>query len=368
VRARPGGGFGSGRFGWIYGAIWQLYLILPLVVILQSPNGPWKWVGLSSLFGFIVLYTASFALNRRWHKRQDLVPGERWLALAALILLASLTVPAAHLSGLYTFLYVAVAAVATLSSVEALITSIVVIGGASVIGAVNNWDGWQFLVLTSLSATFGMWGVGKVIQQSVALREANEKITQLAIAEERARVARDLHDVLGHSLTVISVKAELASRLAETNPARAGVEIGDVHRLARDALADVRATVAGYREGSLAAELAGARAALTAAGIEADLPSGADDVTGKRRQLFGWALREAVTNVVRHSGARLCRVTMTARSIEIADDGIGPAAHELGPPTGHDLIGLGERVAGAGAQLVVGRSPEGGFLLRVVAE
>jgi two-component system sensor histidine kinase DesK len=235
------------------------------------------------------------------------------------------------------------------------------------IGYLNSWDGWEFLAITSLSATFGMWGVGKIIQQSIALGRANEQIRELAITEERTRVARDLHDVLGHSLTVISVKAELASRLAEVDAARAGQEIGDVHRLARDALAEVRATVAGYREGSLAAELAGARSALTAAGIEPDLPSGADEVTGARRPLFGWALREGVTNVVRHSGATLCRVTLTSKSIEIADDGVGPVADDGLKVGGHGLVGLGERVSAAGAKLSVGRSPEGGFLLKVSA-
>ncbi|GAA1722644.1 sensor histidine kinase [Fodinicola feengrottensis] len=365
VRAKPGGGLGNGRFGWVYGAIWQAYLAIPMFFLWFRPNGPWKWIGIVALTLFAVVYTATFALNRRWRNRKPFIKGERWLSLLVLAGLAALVVPGGEVAGLYTYLYVAVAGVAMLSTIEAVIVAVICIGSASLVGYLNHWDGWEFLALTSLSATFGMWGVGKIIQQSIALRQANEQIRDLAIADERARVARDLHDVLGHSLTVISVKAELASRLAEIDPRRAGAEIADVHQLARDALAEVRTTVAGFREGSLAGELAGARAALTAAGIEPDLPSSADQVTGARRQLFGWALREGVTNVVRHSGARLCRVTLTSKSIEIADDGAGPVTTDGSLAGGHGLVGLGERVAAADAELTIGRSPEGGFLLRV---
>lgn len=364
MHGRPGVGIGAGKYGWIYSTIWQIYLLIPLIYIAIAPNSTWKWIGLVALVVFIVFYTVTFALNRRWRNRRPLIPGERWLSIAILGGLAALVIPAGTVAGLYTLLYVAVAGVAVLSSWEALIVAVVSIGGGSLVGWLNGWDGWQFMPLTAVSATVGMWGVGKILQQSVALREANRQIADLAITEERARLARDLHDVLGHSLTVISVKAELASRLSEVDPVRAGREIADVHRLARDALGDVRTTVAGYREGSLAAELAGARAALEAAGIEADLPSSADQVTGARRALFGWALREGVTNVVRHSSARTCRVTLTPESIEIADDGVGPSES---PSDGHGLAGLGERVASADGTLTVGRSPEGGFLLRVTA-
>ncbi|WP_246281594.1 sensor histidine kinase [Fodinicola acaciae] len=364
IHGQARSGVGSGKFGWVYGAIWQVYLLIPGAYLVTADSEPWKWIGLAALAMFMVLYTATFALNRRWHSRKPLVPGERWLSIIVLTALGLLTVPAAHVAGLYTLLYVAVAGVAMLSSLQALVVGVVTIGGGALIGWWAGFDGWEFMPLMAASATFGMWGVGKVLQQSAALRRANEQIAELAISEERARLARDLHDVLGHSLTVISVKAELASRLSEVDPVRAGHEIADVHRLARDALADVRTTVAGYREGSLAAELAGARAALAAAGIEAELPSGADQVAGARRALFGWTLREGVTNVVRHSGAGTCRVTLTADSIEVADDGVGPSEASS---DGHGLIGLAERVEAAGGRLAVGRAPEGGFLLRVTA-
>ena len=115
------------------------------------------------------------------------------------------------------------------------------------------------------------------------------------------RIARDLHDLLGHSLTAASVKAQLAGRLVGQDDARAAAEIGDVERLTRQVLADVRAAVAGYREVSLAVELATAREVLGAAGIAADLPGAVDEVPAGQRELFGWVVREGVTNAVRHS-------------------------------------------------------------------
>jgi two-component system sensor histidine kinase DesK len=141
-----------------------------------------------------------------------------------------------------------------------------------------------------------------------------------------------------------------------------------VERLTREALADVRSAVAGYRGVTLAGELANARAALRAAGIAADLPTAVDDVQGDRRALFGWVLREGVTNVVRHSGARRCTVTVTSTSIEVRDDGHGRVADtgdgepDLRP--GHGLVGLRERAHAFAGRLRTLSSDEG-FILRL---
>src|SRR6185437_13830912 len=138
------------------------------------------------------------------------------------------------------------------------------------------------------------------------------------------RFARDLHDLLGHSLNVVSVKAELAGRLVTIAPERAQAELADIQRLTREALADVRSAVGGYSEVSLGAELARARSALEAAEIEPELPAGVDDIPEERHELFGWAVREGVTNVVRHSGAKRCWIALTPTSVAIEDDGSGP--------------------------------------------
>src|SRR5664279_5576972 len=138
----------------------------------------------------------------------------------------------------------------------------------------------------------------------------------------------------------------------------AAVEIADVERLAREALADVRATASGYREVSLAGELAVAAAVLHAAGIRAELPRAVDAVNPAAREVFGYVIREAVTNVVRHSGASSCTVTLEPNSIEIVDDGRGPAD---GEQCGNGLPGLADRLAAVCGTIEAGPLPGGGF-------
>ena len=211
------------------------------------------------------------------------------------------------------------------------------------------------------------WGVGQLIQRNAQLVAARNEITRLALADQRNQFARDLHDILGHSLTVVAVKAELAGRLASLDPQRAETEIADVERIARQALADVRAAAAGYREITLAGELASAQTALAAAGVEADLP---DQEIGQiprlQQELFGWAVREGVTNVVRHSGATRCRIRVSPSEVEISDDGCGPPAPAGASPDGggharDDSLAPG---ADAGGGWVRGRPAAPGQRLR----
>ncbi|ADP84843.1 sensor histidine kinase [Pseudofrankia inefficax] len=216
---------------------------------------------------------------------------------------------------------------------------------------------------------FALYAMRAGARNQIELHRARQEIERLAQEQERLRISRDLHDLLGHALTTITVKAELASRLATRDPERAAAEMAEVAALGREGLADVRATVAGYRSVSLVTELATAREVLSAAGIRAELPAAVEDVPVELRELFGWVLREAVTNVVRHSGASSVRVLVTKRSIEIVDDGTGgPAgdgepAHSRWRPGattrpgaggGNGLVGLAERVAAAGGRLEAG--------------
>ena len=162
---------------------------------------------------------------------------------------------------------------------------------------------------------------------------------------------------------MVTVKAELAQRLLDVDPERARQELRDLEVLARDALSDVRATALGIRGISLPGEIAAAREALAAAHVVADLPGAADEVPSRHRELFAWTIREAVTNVVRHSRAAHCRVRLTPHSVEIADDGPGS-----GPPApdGQGLTGLRDRARAAGARLTVGPNDNRpGFTVRV---
>jgi two-component system sensor histidine kinase DesK len=232
-----------------------------------------------------------------------------------------------------------------------------------IVPAWNDTDTWSVagsVALGSLAA----FGFQALIRRTWELRAAQEEVSRLAADRERMRIARDLHDLLGHSLTAAAVKAQLAGRLIGRDSAedreRAAAEIGDVERLTRQVLSDVRAAVAGYREVSLAVELATAREVLGAAGIAADLPGAVDEVPAGLRELFGWTVREGVTNAVRHSGATRLRIAVTPSSVEITDDGrAGPAD----APSGSGLTGLAERAAAVGGRLEAGPTSGGGYRL-----
>jgi two-component system sensor histidine kinase DesK len=178
---------------------------------------------------------------------------------------------------------------------------------------------------------------------------------ELALVAERERVARDVHDVLGHSLTVVTVKAELAERLVDIDPERAKAELAQVQALSRQALAEIRATVGGLRVARLDDELDSARTALAGAGIEAHVPHDPAAVDPRHRIVLAWVLREAVTNVVRHSDADACWVELDGNRLSVRDDGRG-----LGDrPEGHGIRGLRERVEAAGGHLALATGPDG---------
>jgi two-component system sensor histidine kinase DesK len=226
-----------------------------------------------------------------------------------------------------------------------------------------NWGNGMILVVM----TVAMVSFTALNQTVMELRAAQARVADLAVAEERSRLARDLHDVLGHSLTTITLKAGLARRVLESSGdrKRAIDEISDVEHLSRQALTEVRATVSGYRTASLPAELVGARAALRAAQISADLPHAVDNVPVTLQEPFAYVLREGITNVIRHSGATRCEVRLGDSWIEIRDDGnpaAAPAARN--GQHGHGLTGLAERLAPLGGTVDAGPADDGGFRLR----
>ncbi len=211
------------------------------------------------------------------------------------------------------------------------------------------WDSGVGVAFSVCAASLAVFGIQQMMLRNLALVSAQEENAELAVENERTRFARDLHDILGHSLTVITVKAELAQRLLDIDPERTRAELADLERLSRDALVDVRRAVEGYRELTLPGELTRARTALAAAGIEARVPSASDDVPTELRELFAWAVREGVTNVLRHSQARTCTIELGSRRVEVRDDGRGTV--EQG--TGSGLLGLTERASAVGATVSV---------------
>ncbi|MET8040326.1 histidine kinase [Micromonospora sp. NPDC005215] len=351
--------------GWLLGAVWLFFLNVPLATAWHQPQPGRRWLGVAALIVFGVGYVLLFQWARK--KRQALLPIPAGRARAGLVLLLAVglvSIPGTGGDWLATLVYVAAAGVFLLPPWEALATVVVcALTPALASWLVPGWAAEHGIVWAVLLASFAMFGVSRLAQRNSELQAAQREIGRLAVAEERARAARDLHDILGHSLTVVAIKAELAGRLIQVDSERAAAEIAEVEALARAALSDVRQTVGAYREVSLAAELAGARSALAAAGIAADLPVEVPELPDEWDRLFGWAVREGVTNVVRHSGARCCTVRVHPDRVEVSDDGRGPSTPDA---TGHGLVGLRERAWELDASLTVGRRPDGsGFLLRV---
>jgi two-component system sensor histidine kinase DesK len=292
-----------------------------------------------------------------------------WAPLAALPVLA-LAVLAFGAPWSFTTLFVYVVAAAGIRLPVEQAVAVIVATAAGV--GVGLWLGdadastiASFeIVIVSIGAM--MAAFGRKIVANRELHEAREELALLAVSEERLRIARDLHDLLGHSLSLIALKSELAGRLLERDPTRAAGEIEDIQTVTRQALAEVREAVQGYRRQGLADALEGARSALRAAGIECDLDQPPDELPAEVEAVLAWAVREGATNVVRHSGAQRCSIrvrTEGARAaVEVEDNGRNKRAIA---GAGSGLTGLAERAEGVHGTLEAGARPGGGFRLRL---
>jgi two-component system sensor histidine kinase DesK len=284
--------------------------------------------------------------------------------LGVLLLMLAITIGMMAVGGVGVtgfWIYIGVVAAILFRLPVALAIAVVLAAAMLIVwGVAGEGLPWE-LAVTLVALSLWMAGFAGNIRLTVELRATREELARAAVAAERDRIGRDLHDILGHSLTAIAVKAGLARRLAPRDADQAAAEIADVERLAREALADVRATAAGYRDVSLATELAVARSVLEAAGIRAEIPTAVDDVSPAGRGVFGFVVREAVTNVVRHAAATRCIIELSPVSIEIRDDGTGAGA---AASRGSGLRGLAERLVAVGGTLTAGALPGGGFRVR----
>src|SRR6266700_3566410 len=221
------------------------------------------------------------------------------------------------------------------------------------------------VLLSIVLAGLGMNAVRQLIGVNADLHATRAELADLAVAADRERLARELHDLLARTLSLIAVKAELASRLSAKGDTAAATELADVQRLARQAVRDVREAVAGSHLPSVEAELAAANGALRTAGIRVTIERNGTHIDPAHESTLAWAVREAATNVVKHSGAQTCRIvlrgTEDSTTLEVEDDGRGASDGAMG--TG--LNGLAGRVHALGGALEVGRSDGQGFRLRV---
>ncbi|MEU8889756.1 sensor histidine kinase [Streptomyces sp. NPDC048442] len=345
-----------GKLLWI--GIWLAFMGAPVGDLLgdahATPAVVLGWLGLTA---FVGVY---FALVFR-HTSKALARHTVWASLGVLFALALVLSPTLGPAWLTLFVYVSVAAGACLPMRMSRWAIPGVAATLLLVGLGHGCEGLGQLVggvlIPALLGGFAMTGVRQLVRTTVELRQARATVAQLAANEERLRLARDLHDLLGHSLSLITLKSELAGRMLPGHPEQAAQQVADIEKVSRQALVDVREAVTGYRRATLAGELAGARTALTAAGITAEVPAGPPDgltcVPPEQEEALAWALREAVTNVVRHSGARRCAVrlreiqTLDGPYLELTveDDGGGAPA---GRGAGNGLNGMKERLAAVG--------------------
>jgi two-component system sensor histidine kinase DesK len=338
-----------------------VYLIFVVISVRQNSQGA------AAVAGYVLLAVfAACWLGTSFVLRPNTSGLRFWTWYALLVALAVAEIPFARAAGFVLFVFITLLTVARLGARSAPFVAVMALAALLVPIAVGSWHvslAKSFADVTPVAipvVAVAMAAVIQVVRANEALAETRAELARLAAENERIRIARDLHDLLGHSLTTITVKAGLARRLGPTNPAGAVDQITEVEELCRRVLTEVRAAVSGYREVTLASELARGRELLRISGIDADFPTATEVTDPAHQELFGWAVREGLTNVIRHSRARSCAVRVSASSVEIIDDGQGSAA-----PPGNGLSGLRERAAAAGGGVDAGPAQPAGWRLRV---
>lgn len=345
--------------GWsdvLYASVWLVFLLFPVSNVLSAPvSDELKALGLTGIGVFAVLYVISWIYEVPFPRRSELVNAIFWCLI--LLLPLALVVPAAGLTGTYVAPFFVAVCAFRLSMKGAIIAAAVI-----AVIAITPWlimyppQQW-FWPLVGISPAFMLLLVSRWVMERSMVREELQR--ELKLAQQRESVGRDVHDILGHSLTVVSMKVQLAKRLMATDPERAAQELDDVLVLTRDSLTDVRSTVGKLREPELSVQLVQARAALRSAGITPHLPSTVPTIAPPWRATFAWILREAVTNAVRHSSASACWVTLTSTTLTITDDGAGLSGERRGADaaassvSGNGLRGMRERAERAGLRLTV---------------
>jgi two-component system sensor histidine kinase DesK len=292
---------------------------------------------------------------------------QRHLLLVAFYLLGIISLPINSGASSF-FVYTAAFLPFVVFSVSALVALFIAQAAGLLVEALIlhvNPIGLALTIFLSLIVGISNTFIARQKRADTKLRMAHEEIEQLAAVAERERIARDLHDVLGHTLSVIVLKAELAGRLIERDPQRAAQEIADVERTARTALSEVREAIGGYRSQGLPAEMELARSTLQAAGIALACESPLPQLNAAEETVLCLAVREAVTNIVRHAKATHCRIRFTTsadgyHSLLISDDGAHPNLQE-----GNGLRGMRERVQSLGGRLSITTDPGVSLLIEL---
>jgi two-component system, NarL family, sensor histidine kinase DesK len=374
------------RAGWLYSGIWLVYLLIPISNTVADHLPVWRQV--VGWGGFVVFAAAYLQIVLRTQLQREIVfkpRGAKTLMLAVLAALAA-AMPVLVIADWYAlWVYVAAACGAVLpydrrpwALAGGLVATAALCVECSLLGV--GFGNWGWVVLPSLFSCLAPVGIRRMRTLIAELEKAREEVRHLATNQERLRLARDLHDVAGHSLATITLKAELAGRLIGRDDPAAAKQLAEIETVSRTALSDIREAVSGYRRPTLAVETASARTALTAAGIEFEhdpaLVFRSGSLDPETEAALAWCLREAVTNVVRHSGAARCTARLieakvdgeTSLTLEVADDGSCTDGAERGrsqgdPVWGNGLTGLRERLAPFSASLHAAPMKPHGFRL-----
>lgn len=367
-------------FGALFSLAWMWPLVGPVAAIVQG-KVPHPVLGGVGMLVFVVLYVTVVTNGfDDTHPRVTRVD----LAMLGALLVVGFSLAAAYGDTQYAwanlFLYTAVSGAAILGSKA---TPIWVVGNIGLLifysvvwspPGLTSFDVGEAAFQTALASVL-VHTMKQLIHYVRVLHATRSRLARAAVDEERLRFARDMHDLLGHTLSVIVVKAEVVRRLVEQDPREAARAAGDIEAIGRRALAEVRQAVDGYRPPQFDAELPRITGALQDAGIAVLVTRTGEDgpLAPEANTVLGWAVREATTNVIRHSHARSCEIRLSvapgATRLEVSDDGRGPTGTANPEPAldddcaGAGLVGLRERLEAVGGTLDAGPRPTGGFRL-----
>jgi two-component system sensor histidine kinase DesK len=340
---------GKPAWMWLINLMWSMWVFTVPMFTPQGYDRRWVLLTLCSFPVFLFLYWGTFCWSRRWIAACSL--GMVVLCMALLRW---------YPPGLSYFVFGCILLSAgNYRSVWVYLAQVLALNGLLILW--GHWLGYPWG--TFLWAPITTLGIGVIMhfdrigkQRDAALRLSHEEVRRLAATAERERIGRDLHDLLGHTLSLITLKLELARKLSEPDPASSRREMEEAEHVARDALAQVRSAVTGIRSAGLAAELASARLLLESSQVhlQYDAPPALPENTERPLAL---TLREAATNIARHARATQARIVFTHESgaikMHVEDNGIGGATVD-----GNGLRGMSERIAALGGTLSID-SPKG---------
>jgi two-component system, NarL family, sensor histidine kinase DesK len=346
----------------LYQHAWLVCLLFPFASLLHEPLPAWHLiVGLLALLIFAASYTWLM-----WPHPASQEARARTRPLRSFLLFGILGILTVVFSLVYgpawLWLFIGVSAIAgvllpmrSAFAAVVLFTLLPLFLVLKMHGGLGGVDVWWLVAFLLLVRGLGVARMGSAIQE---LHAARRELARLAVIEERERLSRDLHDLLGQTLSTITLKSELARHLVTEEPDRCAQELSEIERVARHTLREVREAVAGYRQPHLSSELEGARQLLAAAGIDTQIEPITEALPPALDAVLAWAVREGVTNIIRHSRARQCRIHLIqehgrARA-EVINDGSRPELVESTVRPGLGLAGLRERVSALGGRMEAG--------------